>query len=240
MSTWTSDAARLRLPCLALAGVLALGGCVAPGGGALGFGAGQPSETRAPVRRVAFYDGKVVIEGPPGYCIDTDSVRRNGGGRFVLLARCASLGADTGEDADPGVITVSVLPFDADVEPPRAAQIAAAQRPAGVLAEIDGEDVALVHLAQGGDAVVPGGDPRHWRAGMVVNGHLVGIAAYAEAGGVLAGNAGRAVLSDMAARLRALSPTMRRVPAPDTAADPARKPSTPARTALGRLFRKST
>lgn len=244
MSTWTSDALlslrRPWAPGVAALCLMVLGGCLAPGdaGARRGFAAPE-AEAPAPVRRIAFYDGQVVVDGPAGYCVDTGSVRRRGASRFVLLARCTSLGAEVGEAADPAVITVSVLPFDARAEQPVAAALAAAQAPARVLEEIDGDGVALVHLADGGDAVVPGGDPRHWRAGMVINGHLVGIAAYAEAGGVVAGPAGRGVLVEMAERMRMLSPRMREDKAPSaTAPDktpdaPARKPSNPAKAIPG-------
>lgn len=231
---------RLRVSCVAAILLMSLGGCLAPGatGAGRAFRAAPDQPTRPAVQRVAFYDGEVVVSGPPGYCIDTDSAVRRGRSRFVLLASCASLGADDGGLVDPAVITVSVLPFDVGAEHPTAAQIAASQAPTPALALIDADGVSLVHLGVGGDAVVPGGDPRYWRAGMVINGHLLGIAAYTEEGGVLAGPAGRDVLINMAGALRALSPALRRVAEPPAAPTDAAKPHKSGAMRIGGLFRK--
>lgn len=173
--------------------VLAAGACVPVGG------ARSPAE---PVREVALYDGAVVVSGPPGYCIDSSANRRRGSGRFVLLASCASLGSEPGPFVEPAVFTVSVLPHDAAAVAPTAAQLAGSVAPAEVLARHEAEGVSVIHLAHGGEQVLPGGDPRYWRAGLVVNGHLVGLAAYAPAGGTLAGPDGRRSLMRMARDLR--------------------------------------
>lgn len=201
MSTWTCDVIRppngrgLRgvwpVLCLPLAACLDL--------------AGAPSQTDTP-RAVAFYDGAVTVTGPRGYCIDPDSVKREVGGRFALLASCESLTGQVGIAVDPAVMTVSVLPRAAQAAPPDASAMARAVGPDTVRRAEESDDLTLVHVAEGGETVLPGGDPAYWRATLVINGHIVGLAAYGPRDGAIAGPRGRDLLGDLAATLRAASP----------------------------------
>ncbi|WP_206019296.1 hypothetical protein [Roseovarius spongiae] len=175
-----------------------------------------------------FYGGAVVVSGPAGYCVDRRTVRRRAGGGFALLTTCAALSDEAAPPASPAVITVSVLPFDATARQPRASEIAARFAPVKPLAARDGKGIALLHLPQGGDRGVPGGDPRYWRASMVVGGHLVGLAAYGRRGSAVAGPEGGALLRDLAARIRAASPPA--APPAAAADDPARTVSAKPRT----------
>jgi hypothetical protein len=54
---------------------------------------------------------------------------------------------------------------------------------------------------EGGETVLPGGDPRHWRGTRVVGGHLASLALYAPEGSALTGREGRLLLGDLAAGL---------------------------------------
>ncbi|GAW34569.1 hypothetical protein RA2_01619 [Roseovarius sp. A-2] len=168
---------------------------------------------------VAFYDGDVTVTGPRGYCIDRGSVKRSPGGRFALLASCESLTAQAGIAVEPAVMTVAVLPRAGGAEQPSAAAMAEALGPEAVRGAEDGDGLALVHVARGGDKVLPGGDPSHWRASMVINGHLVGLAAYGPEGGTVAGTGGRVLLRDLAEAMRDASP------APGTASQTAIHPA---------------
>jgi hypothetical protein len=191
MSTWISE----HRPRALLAGVLAL---VLAGCGTTGA---EPEV----VRSVTLYGGDVVVAGPPGYCIDGARVRRGASGGFVLLASCDSLtGADTA-GAAPAVMTVSVLPRQGQTAP-RSDQIAASVAPAKALDRSDRNGLALVRVSEGGDAELPGGDPRYWRGGMSVNGHLIGLAVYGPAGSDIAGTGGRRLAESLAARIRTASP----------------------------------
>src|SRR6056297_1527391 len=58
------------------------------------------------------------------------------------------------------------------------------------------------------DPALPGGDPRYWRGGMLINGHLVGLAAYGRQGSRVAGADGRRLIRQLAETLREASPEM--------------------------------
>ena len=158
------------------------------------------------LRALAFYDGEVIVTGPRGYCIDRSSIKRGPAGRFALLASCESLTDQPGISVEPAVLTVAVLPHATSAVQPSSEAMAEALGRASVRDTEDGDGIAIVHIAQGGDTVLPGGDPSYWRASMVINGHLVGLAAYGPRDGAIAGTGGRDVLRDLAETLRAASP----------------------------------
>jgi len=227
MSIWTFKLGKavgiFRIPAVLLGLFLPVSACLDTG-----FDAVSQDRSSA-LSRVSFYDGNVVVAGPDGYCIDAKSVKRRTASSFALLASCAKLTSGPSQYVDPMVITVSVLRFNADVQHPTARDIAKTMSPAKALKEINDDSVSLVHMAQGGDTVVPGGDPRYWRAGLVINGHLVGLAAYAEKDGTLAGPKGRKFLLDMAKNLRKQSPKLKLVTSPDVTTTPA-PATTPSRS----------
>lgn len=200
MFIWTSDLGGVRAIArrtLLGLGVMALAGCLA-----------APAEKKPQaMAAVAFHEGAVVVTGPRGYCVDAASVRRGASGNFALLASCLSLGQTGGVYADPAVMTVSVLPRAASAQAPDAQAMARALAPAKVRVAQEQDGLEVVQVMQGGDAVLPGGDPVHWRAGMIVNGHLVGLAVYGPAGQGVAGRDGEALLRAMARAIRAASPS---------------------------------
>ncbi|MEQ9258294.1 MAG: hypothetical protein RIG84_04275 [Roseovarius sp.] len=215
MSTWISDrlAPRLRL-CAArgalLAALLPLAGCLGEESGALGFLSGGRSEpvARDVLRKVELYEGEVVVRGPPGYCIDRKTMRRRETGGFVLLASCEALSGVRGQEVPPVVMTVSVLPGNGGTPHPGVEDVARSVSAGAVLGSVERSDMTLVHLDAGGDQILPGGDPRHWRGAMVLNGHLVGVALYAPLKSPMAGDKGRALLTDLARGLRRESPVL--------------------------------
>ena len=191
-----------------------LAGCVAVAEGPtaeIGFlGDGRAA---APVREVSLQGGQVIVAGPPGYCIDTRSVRRGRGGHFVLLASCQNLTGQSDLGVEPAVMTVLSLPLDTRAEQPSADDLAASLAPARVLEKIDGDGVSIVHVAGGGAAGIQGGDPRYLLAAMLINGHITGLALYGAKGSPVAGKAGRRLIMDLAEALREASPVLP-VPAP--------------------------
>lgn len=212
MSIWTSDpnrARRIIRRAFFTMLILPMAACLegVPGGEG---GGGAPA-----LSKVMFYGGDVTVAGPRGYCIDPETVKRGPSGSFALIASCESLTGTAGVVVDPAVLTVSVLPRQAGVTQPGAADMARALAPAKVLLGYDGDGISLVHVGTGGRAVLPTGDPAYWRAGMVINDHLIGLAIYGPAGGVVAGKGGRDLLMDLAKELRAQSP--KRSFAPDVA-----------------------
>ncbi|MEB8387554.1 hypothetical protein OO012_09965 [Rhodobacteraceae bacterium KMM 6894] len=207
MSIWTSNARCAAL----LALTLPLAACLAPGqgGGRLNLleaPNGRPAEM---LRRVSFFHGEVIVAGPDGYCIDPKSVRRRGGNSFALLANCAHLSKTESSDAPAAVITVSVLAHSDTARQPSAAEMAAALTQSGVMAQIDGDGMTLVQVARGGDRKLPGSDPRHWRATLLINGHLVGLAVYSGPNGAATGRAGHDIMIATAKAMRQASPVKR-------------------------------
>jgi hypothetical protein len=157
------------------------------------------------LRAVSFYGGAITVAGPRGYCIDRSSIKSDAGGRFAILASCESLTGRAGIAVDPAMMTVAVLPRAGTIAPPDAAAMAGVLGADAVRRVEERGDITLVQVAEGGETVLPGGDPVHWRASMVINGHMLGLAAYGPRGGAIAGARGREVLGDLAASLRAAS-----------------------------------
>ncbi len=184
--------------------ILPLAACLE---GVPGDGAGAPA-----LSTVRFFDGDVTVSGPRGYCIDPQSLRRAPDGSFALLASCESLTGTVGVLVDPAVMTVSVLPRQPGVVQPDSAAMTRALAPDEVLQAYDGDGISLVRVRTAGLAALPEGDLSYWRAGMVINDHLIGLAIYAPMGGVVAGPAGRALLTDLAETLRRQSPERKFAP----------------------------
>ncbi len=203
MSTWISDKKRAwKIVCRAffLAIFLPVGACIKSTGG-LEL---RPNED-PPLKSVSLFAGDVMVSAPQGYCLDRSSLRQSAQGSFVLMASCANLSAAPSARVPLAVITVAVLPAEADVNPPTAAELATAMAPSQPVQKVDSEHVSLVRLAKGGDAAVPGGDPSHWRGYLVVNDHLIGLALYAPKGSTLTGKHGKRMVSDLAKTLHAKS-----------------------------------
>ena len=173
-----------------------------------------PGATAAPGRpqkvlqELSLYGGRVVVRGPRGYCIDGDNTRRGGTSTVVVLASCQTLTGQAGPSVDPALLVVSVLPRRAGAKQPTAAAIAQSMAPKRALQTVDGDGLAMVHLDAGGARALPGGDPRYWRGGMLINGHLVGLAAYGRQGSRVAGADGRRLIRQLAETLREASPEM--------------------------------
>lgn len=196
MSTWISERGTRRgALCAAL--LLFLPGCLAP----------AANGPQAPLTAAELGAGTVRVSAPRGYCIDARSLRRlAGGGGFALLAPCTQLTKTPGVTAAPALMTVSVMPQDSNAAPPDSEALAAAIAPAPVGAQ--GQEAGLVYaqVMRGGEAVLPGGDPRHWRGTRAVGGHIASLALYAPEDSALAGREGRLLLGDLAAGISTVAP----------------------------------
>ncbi|MWD26607.1 hypothetical protein E0K89_003870, partial [Aquicoccus sp. SCR17] len=164
---------------LAPAAILALTGCVAPGNGE------QP-----PLSHAAF-EGGVVVAGPDGYCIDRKALRAREG--FALLASCLTLSEGTqGIWVEPALMTVTASRAGGDA--PTAEVLGAALEAEALLSQKTVDGLAIAHLARGGEAALPGGDPRHWRGMMRLGDRLLGLAVYAPEGSDVAGRGGERLI----------------------------------------------
>jgi len=200
--------------------VLPLAACLGDGEGALGLRPNASILAEAP-RRVAVFGGNVVVTGPEGYCVDPGSVQKQRDAAFALLASCTHMGRAPQSNVWPAVVTVSVLGRDAGAAQPTAARLAAPWANSGVIDQIDSDGISLIQLERGGDALLPGGDPRHWRGALVINDHMIGLAVYGEAGSGMRAGTGRALLIAAAEAMRDASPRKRAVQA-DAPATPAK------------------
>jgi hypothetical protein len=124
-------------------------------------------------------------------------------GSVVLIASCDVLSGKPSNTVDPALITVSIAPRRAGAEQPTALDLANSMAPARVLASEDGDGISLIRLASGGNSVMQNGDPRYWRAGMMINGHVISVAAYTAE---RSGTSGKALIMAMAENLLELSP----------------------------------
>lgn len=215
MSDWTRTltrgAAAALKPALLLGAVAALSGCLeAPqqGGSQVGFLSSSETRPREVLQEAGMASGVVKVSPPVGYCIDARSLRATRNGGFALLASCRVLSAgQQGQSVAPVIMTVSVLPRSAGAEMPTTADLAASFAPAKPLWTGETTGVHVVQLAAGGDQMVPNADPRHWRAMMLMNDHLVGLALYGPVDSDVVISGGRDLLIDLAAGIRNASPT---------------------------------
>ncbi len=203
MFTWISKSSLFT----AFAGIFLLAGCLGEVTGGAGANKAQRSLFKAPIlEKVEVFQGAVIVAGPKGYCIDRQSLRRSRDGAFVLIASCASLTGKSDTFVDPAVLTVSVLPAKMDATRPTAAELAVSAGSSELLRSEDRNGISLVQIANGGDRIWPDGDARYWRASIVINGHIVGLAVYGPKGSGVAGEGGRQLLIALAQQLRRLSP----------------------------------
>lgn len=184
----------------------------------------------------SLFNGDVIIRTPPGYCVDGDSLRARGTS-FALIAACPLLQGRPDSAADPVLITVTGQPHDGPL--PNVTAMVATMQPARAIEAIAGDELTIVHLLGGTPGPLADGDARHWRAVMLVNGHLLSLALFAPDGSPLADRAGLGLLGALADAIRKASPT-RTTAAPAAASAASREnAATPARKAgnglLGRL-----
>lgn len=184
--------------------VLAVAGCVDLSGATRG----APDSADQTLDQISLYNDEVVVTAPRGYCLDATQIKRGTFGAFIPIGSCESLTGQAGIPVEPGLITVSVLPRQSDRAMPSASDIAASMPGDEPLQTIDGDGLSIVHFASGGARALPGGDSRYWRGGMVINGHLMGLAVYGPQDSPLADQQGLRLLMDLAEELRRRSPQL--------------------------------
>lgn len=158
----------------------------------------------APTTNALLAGGEIQLAGPPGYCIDADSLRNGRSGGFALLASCAALGAEGPSAGMPAVMTVTVSRPVPGQEAPTVDDLRATVAPANVLASREDGALAMVQLDEGGEAAFDGSDARYWRGAKRVGDRIIGLALYAPEGGTLAGDGGAGMLARLAAGITPL------------------------------------
>lgn len=204
MSIWTFRH-RVLSACFGVALVLTLSGCLAADTGSE-RGLAKPKVALASATIVP---DKLVVKGPKGFCIDRRSLKSGRSGGFALLVSCAALDEEArGIGLETAILTLQAQPQSKEAARAEAGSLARAFAGIQPIYQENGDGMSLVHLAQGGDVIIPNGEPKHWRAALNFNGYLVGLALYSEKGGVASGGTGKALLIEfaeavLAANLRA-------------------------------------
>lgn len=177
-----------------LAGCMEAGGLNAPGGRVY--------------QAVEVADGKVVIRGPSGYCLDGRSLRESSEDGFAVLARCDILNSGNRQNAAAlAMLTVTVTPYNSSQSLPSAREMAADMPQDAVAGTAQSGDIRLLHLRTGGDQLIDTADPRHWRAVFLVNGELVSVAAYGPRDSQVADAGGRSLVTATARAMLRASPS---------------------------------
>ncbi len=235
MSIWTSDIKAGRSVSrpafwLPLVLVMPLAGCLSPSGdgapkgrsaGAFSFLTPQGEASRdanktagkvqirhsKPMRQLSLAEGDVVISTPQGFCIDPESIQKKRGGGFALMASCAALtGKSDGVVVDPALLTVSVSPRKKGLSQPDAHKLASMIEPGKTLQRINGDGLTLIHVQDSQHMIAGKSDERHWRGVMVINEHLVGVAAYGPENSKVVGADGKVLVVQLAEAIREASP----------------------------------
>ncbi|SFR00873.1 hypothetical protein [Poseidonocella sedimentorum] len=151
-----------RLALIVAPAMLALAGCEA------GLdGAGPASQRVDVVPAVA--DGRVILDGPSGYCLLSNETTAQAGTAYVLYHPCDGAGSETGA---PLLTAMVDLDQSADLEISTEALLAGM----GVSEALERVETDGLVLLQVDDTVTP-----KWRGAMDVHGHLLLLGAHGDA-----------------------------------------------------------
>ncbi|MBR9652399.1 hypothetical protein [Thalassovita aquimarina] len=196
--------------------LLSLSGCLS----IAGLPDNAEEEPDLGLHRAELAGGDVVVVPPQGYCIEKETLRIRATGGFALLASCETLtGYVSGYDVEPLVLTVTAVPRQSEAPEPDAEEIAAALGDRTVLRRVHGDGLTIVQV-MASEGLTPQDDPRHWRAMMVLNGKMVGLALYGPRGSAVTAEKGLTMLNWQAERLREESPQMPHAYGPLAGTDP--------------------
>ena len=142
--------------------------------------------------------GSVLLVAPDGYCVDRRGLRA----RFVLMARCDTLGAaELAGTAPLGLITVSFSAVGQTSALPAPEITAAALTLSEVAVVENGADLVVYRAT--GPAPTREVDTRHWRATALVQRQLLSIALFGPKNGRTVSDEGLGILRALVERTRA-------------------------------------
>ena len=194
MSIWTSRYRGLSA-CFGVVLISLLSGCLE----AVSEGARPSGTPKAALDSATIVPDKLVVKGPRGFCIDRRSLKSGQSGGFALLVSCAALGDEArGIGREAAILTLQAQPQRKEVAQAEAESLARAFAGIEPIYQENGDGMSLVQLAQGGDTIIPNGEPKHWRAALSLNGYLVGLALYSEKDGIASGGEGKTLLIEFA------------------------------------------
>ncbi|MBU2981600.1 hypothetical protein KO498_07200 [Lentibacter algarum] len=206
MTTQFDSSARKIRAAIALAAVLLLPACLAESTASNQDAARPFAFGSRTLVATSIVPDRVTAKGPRGYCVDKRSVKTGRASGFAMLAPCAALGGKPTGSEEPVLLTIQAQPKGLQAASTTAAGLAEAFAGHGTVHKETGDGLSLVQLQSGGDAIVPNGEPKHWRATLAFNGYLVGLAVYSEKGGAAANKRGKALLLAFAEEVLEASP----------------------------------
>lgn len=188
----------------------------------------KPAKTQLPLARARLVGGDVIVAGPEGYCLDPVTIENKRDRGFALIASCHILSdGKVGQAVEPVLITVTVGPKGGASDLPTPRELAFTAK-APLLGGETGDGFVVANLDSGGDALLEGGDQRHWRGAFLQGDRLVGLALYAPKGSPYAGAHGGGMLRKLHNKVAWLSPS--------GAAKPTKRKKTQQNALLDRLF----
>ncbi|MBV7408346.1 hypothetical protein [Maritimibacter sp. DP1N21-5] len=204
-----------------------------------GFGTGM---TGAPVRVL---DGRVTLAPPLGYCADRSTLRDDATGAFVLYGACGGKGNSASPASAPAVLTAAAAPaFGAETASAEGiatlATFLETDAGRGALSRTDsGAAVEVLSLERTSDLILvrardgATGDlaPDYWRGIFLVQDALVTVTVSGTRPSTLTSQAGRDLMIDFIATIRAANPVSDTAPAPATPARSSEK-------GLGAFFKR--
>ncbi len=189
---------------------------VAAGGVALALGACDPAPEAGGVSAVSLFGGAVRVQGPEGYCIDPEASRARSG--FAVLAGCGLLEpgdampvhdgfltVQFGEDGSAGVAGREATLRSLLGAPSGAALLSRSGDAASVAVErVEvGRGIVIVDFTDAAGGGPEGLGPREWRAFLDIGGRMATVSLRGFVRAPLAADAGRRLLSQAIAALRA-------------------------------------
>lgn len=227
MSTWIN-----KIPLAAA--LLALAACLPAGG--TGGDLPVPSHKGPPPLKMGVAGGEIIIAGPKGFCVDR-SASQDAGGRSALtvLSSCRTLGGGmfAPQPQAPAILTASVAPRAGDfpIEPAapdlkafftsaqgRAALSRAGQARSVTLHESFASQGAYLMYLRDEAAFTWGAvQPDYWRALLPIGGRMVSLSVLALPQQPIDRAAGRALLEDFIASMRAVEASGQKVLGPKAA-----------------------
>ena len=175
-----------------------------------------PAEAPALKTRTEMAGGRIIVESPPGYCIDPTTLSDD----FALIAACQYLANGTvRRPAEAALITLTLGPDAAPGDLPSPGELADMVDAPFIEGTSHG-GLVTARLGTGGDSLFPGSDPEYWRGAMVQGGHMLGLALYAPYESLLAQAdvQGEKLLRRLMERIEFLSPRSAPMRSSDSAA----------------------
>lgn len=200
----------LRRPLLAAGLLLFLGACFQTGTGAGGGIFAGMSRAKAPsTARLA--SGRIIVAGPPGFCVQKSSRVTTRGSGFIALGQCASISGNPVDAtvSNPALLSVSVtaLSDSAQASLQNLAQYFTSGGGKDGVKSVDIEDDVLIIRARDLSPRRPSDlNNAYWRAMFTRKGYLISLNVSSLAETPISEATGRRLLADFIKAMQAVNP----------------------------------